>query len=81
MSPAENMKNCSEFSSCSCNICPLDLNAKERFSIKEDEKCWFVSNSKGNRRTITDKLLPFVPKCNYKFLNLRSKSKIEKLSH
>ena len=76
----ENMKNCSMFNSCSCAICPIDKFAKERNSLQEDDKCYFISKEKNNRRTITDKLLQFVPKSNYKLLNQRSQNKIKRLA-
>jgi hypothetical protein len=76
----KNMENCSMFSGCSCAICPLDSFAKERNSLPEDEKCEFVGSAKNHRRTITDKLLQFVPKSNYKLLNQRSQNKIKRLA-
>jgi hypothetical protein len=72
----ENMKKCSMFSECSCNVCPLDSFARERMALPEDKKCYFISKDKGNRRTITDKMLKLVPKSNYKLLNQRSQNKI-----
>ena len=68
----ENMKNCSLFDKCSCAICPLDNLAIERNSLAEQEKF--------NRKTITDKILQFVPKKNYKLLNMRSRNKIKRLA-
>ena len=76
----ENMKKCSLFDKCDCAICPLDNLAIERNSLKEDEKCYFISQKKFNRKTITDKILQFVPKKNYKLLNMRSRNKIKRLA-
>jgi len=76
----ENMKKCSLFDKCDCAICPLDNLATERNSLAEDKKCHFISQEKFNRKKITDNLLKFVPKKNYKLLNTRSKNKIGRLA-
>ena len=80
----KNIKKCSNYNSCSQNLCPLDLELNLRYGGKQD-KCRFMREPKkatiAGREFISggalmpDVLLNFVPQGNLKWLNEVSKNR------
>lgn len=71
---------CPRFNFCSCNVCPLDLQAQLRKRLPEEEFCPFClkkksESQKGIRTRMPDTILKFVPELNVKLLNKRNQKR------
>jgi len=83
------MEKCPSFFKCSKNLCPLDLDLKERNCLGSHEKCRWMLNPKekkiGNSvfvsggTVMSDVLLKFVPESNLKWLNESSQKRWHQL--
>jgi hypothetical protein len=84
----KNIKKCSNYNSCSQNLCPLDLELNLRYGGKQD-KCRFMREPKRARIAgrefvsggvaMPDAPLKFVPEGNLKWCNEASKRRWQEI--
>jgi len=76
----ENIKRCPRFNFCSHNICPLDPEASQRISLRDENPCPFclkkkTTLQKGMKTRMSAGVLKFVPISNTKMLNYRNQKR------